>query len=304
MSHSVVTFQQKVPLDSMKNSKLQPKMLSSLKPHDIIEFAQDFLQWSVMDPNHKTPVGAPFGWPRHFFDFSRTAAAHADPSYIQRFEWDGKNPLTLWLALLKRTQFPDETTALNELNKIKMKWSITDPEERWSDFISRLHRVLQRTQAIKPKNKPMTALPDKAIVKAILSNIGIVSIWIECWPLYQDSPDIQGLISDVKERYDTWCERWKSAPANVQNEQRIAEIAHLRDTATWEDLPKSWTSRPLIPVQSSEPGRSRRSASSSKPPSKKPRSEEKDPDACRFCGERAIPSSNVRIPNVNVVSFL
>ncbi|KAL0248145.1 hypothetical protein GEMRC1_003381 [Eukaryota sp. GEM-RC1] len=284
MSHSVVTFQQKVPLDSMKNSKLQPKMLSSLKPHDIIEFAQDFLQWSVMDPNHKTPVGAPFGWPRHFFDFSRTAAAHADPSYIQRFvkfdlqtqlsmqkEWDGKNPLTLWLALLKRTQFPDETTALNELNKIKMKWSITDPEERWSDFISRLHRVLQRTQAIKPKNKPMTALPDKAIVKAILSNIGIVSIWIECWPLYQDSPDIQGLISDVKERYDTWCERWKSAPANVQNEQRIAEIAHLRDTATWEDLPNLGLLAP---------------SSRSKPPSKKPRSEEKDPDACRFCGEK------------------
>ncbi|KAL0238410.1 hypothetical protein GEMRC1_012883 [Eukaryota sp. GEM-RC1] len=61
MSHSVVTFQQKFPVDSIKNSKLQPKMLSSLKPYDIIEFATDFLQWSVMDPNHKTPVGAPLG---------------------------------------------------------------------------------------------------------------------------------------------------------------------------------------------------------------------------------------------------
>ncbi|KAL0239640.1 hypothetical protein GEMRC1_009748 [Eukaryota sp. GEM-RC1] len=233
-----------------------------------------------MDPTHKTPVGAPFGWPRHFFDFDRTAAANADPSYIQRFvkfdlqsqlsmqkEWDGKNPLTLWLALLKRTQFPDETTALNELNKVNMKWSIADPEERWSDFISRLQRI----QAIKPKNKPMTVLSDKAIVKAILSNFFIVSIWIECWPLYQDSEDIQGLIFEVKQRYNTWCARWQSASANVQNEQRITEIANLRDTATWDDLPKTWTSRPLIPVQSSEPGKSRRSVSSFKP-SKKPRS--------------------------------
>ncbi|KAL0238345.1 hypothetical protein GEMRC1_012818 [Eukaryota sp. GEM-RC1] len=166
-----------------------------------------------------------------------------------------------------------------------MKWSIADSEERWSDFISRLHRVLQETQAIKPKNKPMTALPDKAIIKAILSNIGLLPIWIEFWPLFQDSHDIQGLIYEVKQRYDNWCKRWQSAPANVQNEQRIAEIANLRDTATWEDLPKSWTSRPLIPVQSSEPGKSRRSASSSKP-SKKPRFEDKDPDACRFCGEK------------------
>ncbi|KAL0252225.1 hypothetical protein GEMRC1_001437 [Eukaryota sp. GEM-RC1] len=154
-------------------------------------------------------------------------------------EWNGTTPLQLWIALLRRTQYTDVTVALNELNKIKGKWSINDPEERWGDFISRLHRVLQRTQAIKPKNKPMTAFPDKAIIKAILSNLGIVSIWIECWPLYQDSQDIQGLIFEVKDRYDTWCDRWQSAPANVQNEQRIAEIANLRDTATWEDLSQS-----------------------------------------------------------------
>ncbi|KAL0238428.1 hypothetical protein GEMRC1_012901 [Eukaryota sp. GEM-RC1] len=85
MSDSVVTFEQKFPVDSMKNSKLPPTMLTSLQPNDIIDFATDFLQSSVTDPNHKPLVGAPFGWPRHFFDFVRTVAANDDPSYIQRF---------------------------------------------------------------------------------------------------------------------------------------------------------------------------------------------------------------------------
>ncbi|KAL0242637.1 hypothetical protein GEMRC1_005200 [Eukaryota sp. GEM-RC1] len=200
-------------------------------------------------------------------------------------EWNGTTPLQLLIALLRHTQYTDVTVALNELNKIKMKWSINDPEERWGDYINRLHRVLQRTQAILPKNeKVMTALSDKAIIKAILANLGIVSIWLDLWPAYQDSNDIQMLFYQVKQQYDIWCERWKSSAASVQNEQRIAEIANLRDTATWEELPKSWTSRPLIPVQS-EPGKSRRTSSSVKP-MKKPRSEEIDPDACKFCGEK------------------
>ncbi|KAL0233067.1 hypothetical protein GEMRC1_011814 [Eukaryota sp. GEM-RC1] len=298
LSHSVVTFQQKFPVDSLKNSKMQPKMLENLKPESLIDFVTDYHQWSLMDPNHKAPIGAPFGWPRHFFDLVRTAAQSADPSYVQRFvkfniqtqlsmsrEWNGTTPLQLWIALLRRTQYTDVTVALNELNKIKMKWSINDPEERWGDYINRLHRVLQRTQAILPKNeKVMTALSDKAIIKAIMANLGIVSIWLELWPAYQDSNDIQMLFYQVKQQYDNWCDRWKSSAASVQNEQRIAEIANLRGTATWEELPKSWTSRPLIPVQS-EPGKPRRTSSSVKP-MKKSRSEEKDPNACRFCGEK------------------
>ncbi|KAL0235785.1 hypothetical protein GEMRC1_002367 [Eukaryota sp. GEM-RC1] len=300
LSHSVVTVQQKFPVDSLKNSKLQPKMLENLKPESIIDFVTDYLQWSIMDPNHKAPIGAPFGWSRHFFDLVRTAARTADPSYVQRFvkfniqtqlsmsrEWNGTTPLQLWIALLKRTQNTDVTVALNELNKIKMKWSINDPEERWGDYINRLHR----------NEKVMTALSDKAIIKAILANLGIVSIWLELWPVYQDYNDIQMHFFQVKQQNDNWCDRWKSSAASVQNGQRIAEIANLRDTATWVELPKSWTSRPLIPVQSKSRG-----ASSSVKPMKKTRSEEKDLDACRFCGERAIPSSNVRIPNANAVS--
>ncbi|KAL0236289.1 hypothetical protein GEMRC1_002871 [Eukaryota sp. GEM-RC1] len=118
----------------------------------------------------------------------------------------------------------------------------------------------------------MTALSDKAIIKAILANLGIVSIWLELWPVYQDYNDIQMHFFQVKQQNDNWCDRWKSSAASVQNGQRIAEIANLRDTATWVELPKSWTSRPLIPVQSKSRG-----ASSSVKPMKKTRSEEKRP---------------------------
>ncbi|KAL0231408.1 hypothetical protein GEMRC1_010812 [Eukaryota sp. GEM-RC1] len=84
-----------------------------------------------------------------------------------------------------------------------------------------------------------SSLEERVIVKALLTNVGIASVYLNLWPEYKDSKDLHTFFAIALEHYNTWCKRWEHSPAHVQREQKDVEILVHRDKDSWNDLPKA-----------------------------------------------------------------
>ncbi|KAL0246878.1 hypothetical protein GEMRC1_008084 [Eukaryota sp. GEM-RC1] len=201
--YSVLKFAERLPTDSSSdfNKLMKPKSLHSLDDVDvIIDWIADYMSFCTAQKDYTLPASSPLGDPKYFFDIGRIAAKEADTRWVsrlvaypvqQQMNYLGTATTSsdeLFRQIILRTQFKNILTARNKLNEVQMNWSIQDYEQRWLDFIKRFDKVLNRSTLIKSSTEPSyTMLDERTIIKALLTNIGLASLYLELWPKWEDS---------------------------------------------------------------------------------------------------------------------
>ncbi|KAL0243213.1 hypothetical protein GEMRC1_005774 [Eukaryota sp. GEM-RC1] len=307
--YSVLKFTERLPSDinSELNKSITPPVLKTLDDPDVmIHWIGDYMSFCLAQPDYKQPTDKPLGQATFFYDIGRIAASDADTRWVprlidfrvqQQLSYLGKTTKdhrNLFIEIVLRRQFREYITARNKINEVVMNWNIRDHEDRWLDFIRRFDKILNRSTLMRTsKANVYSSLEERVIIKALLTNVGIASVYLTLWPEYKDSKDLHTFFAVALEHYNMWCKRWEHSPAHVQREQKDVEILVHRDKDSWNDLPKAMQ-RSATKSFSTSAGHKSRSSDQRVAPSpspsfkKKNRSEkkdpsEKDPNKCSFC---------------------
>ncbi|KAL0237776.1 hypothetical protein GEMRC1_012250 [Eukaryota sp. GEM-RC1] len=225
---SVLKFTERLPTDmnSDLNKSITPPLLKTLDDPDVmIHWIGNYMSFCLAQPDYKQPTDKPLGQATFFFDIGRIAASDADTRWVprlidfrvqQQLSYLGKSTKdhrNLFIEIILRTQFREYITARNKINEVVMTWNIRDHEDRWLDFIRRFDKILNRSTLIRTsKANVYSSLEERVIVKALLTNIGIASIYLTLWPEYKDSKDLHTFFTVALEHYNTWCKRWEHSP--------------------------------------------------------------------------------------------
>ncbi|KAL0231094.1 hypothetical protein GEMRC1_010499 [Eukaryota sp. GEM-RC1] len=235
--YSVLKFAERLPTDSSSdlNKLMKPTSLHILDDVDVmLNWIADYMNFCTAQKDYTLPASTPLGDPKYFFDIGRIAAKEADTRWVsrlvaypvqQQMNYLGTATTSsdeLFRQIILRTQFKDILTARNKLNEVQMNWSIQDYDQRWLDFIKRFDKVLNRSTLIKSPSEPSyTMLDERTISKALLTNIGLTSLYLEFWPKWKDSKDLHSFFSIILEHYYQWCKNGQTVPPMFNLNKRM-----------------------------------------------------------------------------------